>query len=311
MKKFWKATLIPGLFCILAGLALATVLFLGFSEELMEHADEFSINEDNFFEYFETDKFVSMTRAGTRYEEADTNASYYFEVPQRETITGIDFEIAVGEVEIRTGDTMEIAVTDMIENAISSYVEDGVWYITDILLDSGSVHSEYCPEITITIPKNFEMSRGDIYLAAGLMNVDKLTANDLYLEVDAGSLKIFSLTADNSLKIKNGVGEVKIFDADVKNVSLDNGIGYVFLSGAVSGQNTVKCGVGELKLVLTDRSRVDFNYDITCGIGEVRIGDSTYSGNVESSICGYDRSEADYFSVDCGIGHIEIDVNGN
>ena len=311
MKKFWKVTLIPGLFCIFAGLVLAAILLLGFREELIEHADEFSINEDNFFEFFAGDKYVRIGREGTRYLENDSHESYYFAVPQGEPVTGIDFEIAVGEVKISTGETMEIAVTDMFENAISSYVEDGVWYVTDSLIGNGSVYSEYCPEITITMPQDFEIKYGDIYLAAGLMNVDELVADVLCLEVDAGSLKILSLTADNSVVIKNGVGEVKIYDADVKNVSLDNGFGAVSFSGAISGHNVIKCGVGEVKLDLTDRDRVDFNYDITCGIGEVRIDNASYSGNVESSICGYDDSEADYFSVDCGIGYIEIDVSGN
>ncbi len=311
MKKFWKATLIPGLFCVLAGLVLSAILLLGFHEELVEHADEFSINEDNFFEYFENDKFISVTREGTHYGKSDTKESYYFRVPEEETITGIDFEIAVGEVEIRTGDTMEVVVTDMFENAISSYVKDGTWYITDRLIDSGSVHSEYLPEISIVMPDDLDLEYGDVYLAAGLMNVDNLVAGDLRIEVDAGSLKVFSLTADNSLTINNGVGEVKIYDADVENLSLDNGIGSISLTGAVSGHNTIKCGIGEVKISLTDRSYMDFNYDIDCGVGEVQIGDNRYSGNVKSNSGGYESSEADYFSIECGIGHIEIDINGN
>jgi len=309
MKKFWKATLIPGVICILAGLVLSAILTFGFHEELLEHADEFSINEDNFFEYFDNDRFVSMTRSGTRYDKSETKESYHFTVEQGETITGINFEIAVGEVEIRTGDTMEVVVTDMFENAISSHVEDGVWYITDSLIGSGSVHSDYSPEITITMPENLDLNKCDIYLAAGLMNIDKLNADDLILEVDAGSLKIFSLAAKDSLMIKNGVGEVKIYDAAIRNLSVEAGIGAIDITGAVSGYNTVKGGIGEVKLTLTDRNRVDFNYKVTCGIGEVEIGDMRFSGNTEN--ISYDRGEADYFELDCGIGHIEIDINGN
>ena len=128
MKKFWKATLIPGVICILAGLVLSAILTFGFHEELLEHADEFSINEDNFFEYFDNDRFASITRSGTRYDKSETKESYHFTAEQGENITGINFEIAVGEVDIRTGDTMEVVVTDMFENAISSYVEDGRIY---------------------------------------------------------------------------------------------------------------------------------------------------------------------------------------
>lgn len=309
MKKFWKATLIPGVICILAGLVLSAILTFGFHEELLEHADEFSINEDNFFEYFDNDRFVSVTRSGTRYDKSETKEAYHFAAEQGETITGINFEIAVGEVDIRTGDTMEVVVTDMFENAISSYVEDGVWYITDSLIGSGSVHSEYSPEITITMPENLALEDMTIYLAAGLMNAENLVAKDMQLEVDAGSLKVFYLMADNSLKIKNGVGEVKIYDAKVKNLTIEEGIGAIDVTGVVTGHNMIKGGIGEVKLTLADRSRVDFNYKVTCGIGEAEIGNMRFNGNTENF--SYDRGEADYFELDCGIGHIEIDVNGN
>ena len=309
MKKFWRVTLIPGLYCILAGLILAAILTLGFSDELREHADEFSINEDNFFEYFENDKFVSVTRRGTRYSKSDSKASYQYSVPAGENITGINFEFAVGEVEIRTGDIMEITVTDMFENAISSYTEDGVWYVTDSLLGSGSVHSEYSPEITITMPEEVALEFARIYLAAGLMGADELAAKEIELEVDAGSVKVFQLTAGNSLTISNGVGEVKIYDARVNNLTVEDGIGSIDITGAISGYNTVKCGMGEVKLTLTDRAELDFNYKATCGIGEVEIADRTFHGDCETSDFGH--PDADYFELDCGIGHIEINVNGN
>jgi len=217
-------------------------------------------------------------------------------------------EIAVGEVEIRTGDTMEVAVTDMFENAVSSYVEDGIWYITDSLLDSGSVHSEYLPEISITVPKDLAPEVMEIYLAAGVITADNLVAENMQLEVDAGSMKVFYLMAENSLAIKNGVGEVKIYDAKINNLTIDEGIGAISVTGKIAGHNVIKGGIGEVKLSLTDRSRVDFNYKVTCGIGEVEIGGMTFRGDTETT--SYDRSVADYFEVDCGIGHIEIEVNG-
>jgi len=309
MKKFWLFTLIPGIICILAGLVLAAILTFGFSEELLEHADEFSINENNFWEHFDNDKFLSSIREGTRYTKSDTKESYYFAVPEGEAVSGINFEIAVGDVQIRKGTTMEITVTDMFENAISSYVKDGIWYITDSLLGSRSVHSEYSPEITITLPEGPVLDFVKVYLAAGRMDVDHLEAEELRLEVDAGSLKIFHLCANALLEIKNGVGEVKIYDASAKNLSVDAGVGSVDVSGVITGHNVIKGGIGEVKINLTDRNRIDFNYKVTCGIGEVEIGDRVFHGNTENT--SYDPDNADYFEVDCGIGHIEIDISGN
>ena len=235
--------------------------------------------------------------------------SYHFAVPEGETITGISFEFAVGEVKIQTGKTMELAVTDMFENAISASVRGGVWYITDSLLDSGSVHSDYSPDITITLPADAVFEQAEIYLAAGLLSADELMAKEMNLEVDAGSLKIFELVAENSLVVKNGVGEVKVYDAKAKDLSIDNGIGAITLDGAISGHNEVKCGIGEVKLSLTDRRTVDFNYKVECGIGEVEIGDMVLHGDYKNT--SYDQAETDYFEVDCGIGHVEIKMTGH
>ena len=309
MKKFWKATLIPGLCCLLAGTILSAILALGFADELVEHRDEFSINEDNFFELFEVEEYRSVTREGTHYKESDTKESYYFAVPQGETISGIDFAFAVGEVEIKTGDVFEVTVVDMFENAISSEVRDGIWYIKDSLIDKGSVHSGYAPKITIIMPKETVFETLKVYLAAGLLEADELLANQAYLEVDAGSMTVFQFAAKNSLELKNGVGEIRIYDAVAKNLEVDNGIGAISITGVVSGQNAIECGIGEVKLTLTDRSELDFNYSVDCGIGEVEIGNKRFSGSVESN--SFDPKVSDYFELDCGIGHIEINVAGN
>ena len=309
MKKFWKATVIPGLFCILAGLVLAGVLVIGYSDELREHADEFSINEDNFFELFENNTFISVTREGTRYDASDAGESYQFMVEETENIIGISFEIAVGDVQIRTGDTMEIVVTDMFENAISSYVSDGVWYITDSLLDSGSVYSEYSPEVTITLPEDGFYERISVYLAAGRMDADKLAAKEMHLKVDAGSLKVFHLQAENLLTIENGAGEVRLYDVVAANLSVNQGIGAIDITGDITGHNTIQGGVGEIKLSLKNRESINFNYKVSGGIGEVAIGNRSIRGSMEN-FC-FDRGTADYFEVDCGIGRVEIDIDGN
>ncbi len=309
MKKFWKIILITGLSCLLAGGVLALVLGVEFADEIKDHWNELRITEGNFLDYFEVDEYMSVTRKGTRYNKADTQESYHFAVPEGEIITGIDFAFAVGEVKIKIGDDMELSVTDMFENAITSEIRNGVWYIEDRLLDSGSVHSDYSPDITVTIPDEMNFEQMKIYLAAGTMDVDKLAAENMFLEVDAGSLKVFDLVAEESLDIKNGVGEIRVYDMDAKNLNVDNGIGAISFVGAVSGHNTVKCGIGEVKLSLTDRSSVNFNYSIDCGIGEVEIDGSSFGGTVERN--NFDRSDADYFGLECGIGHIEISVDGN
>lgn len=306
MKKFWLTTIITGILCILAGLFLSAVLTFGFADELREHADEFSINEDNFFELFENDRFVSVTREGKRYNASDAKESYYFNVESTEDITGIDFELAVGDVQIRKGSAMELTVTDMFEDAVSAYVKDGVWYITDSLLDRGSVHSEYSPEVTITLPEDIFFEEVSIYLAAGRMDADKLAAKDMSLKVEAGSLKVFHLEAEDSLTLENGAGEIKLYDVDASNLTVNQGVGAIDITGDITGNNNIRGGVGEIKLSLTNRGKVDFNYKVKGGIGEVKIGDMVLHGDTTNM--SFDRDSADYFEIDCGIGRVELNV---
>lgn len=306
MKKFWLTTIITGILCILAGLFLSAVLTFGFADELREHADEFRINEDNFFELFENDRFVSVTREGKRYNASDAKESYYFNVESTEDITGIDFELAVGDVQIRKGSAMELTVTDMFEDAVSAYVKDGVWYITDSLLERGSVHSEYSPEVTITLPEDVFFEKVSIYLAAGRMDADKLAAKDMSLKVEAGSLKVFYLEAEDSLTLENGAGEIKLYDVDASNLTVNQGVGAIDITGDITGNNNIRGGVGEIKLSLTNRKRVDFNYKVNGGIGEVKIGDMVLHGDTTNM--SFDRDSADYFEIDCGIGRVELNV---
>lgn len=309
MKNFWKATIIPGLCCVLVGVILAVVLALGFSDELASYRNQLSINGENFWDFFEVDRFHSVTRTGTHYSRSETKESYDFTVSNAEEITGICFEFAVGDVKIKEGSTMELHVTDMFDDAIYSEVRDGIWYIKDALMEEGSVHSDYCPEIEVILPEKAYFEMLEIYVAAGLFQAEELRAEKVMLDVSAGSMKVMELEAAESLKLINGVGEIVVYNLMAQNLTVDNGVGAITLTGAVSGDNSVECGIGEVKINLTDRREIDFDYTIDCGIGEVEIDGINYHGNVEKSQAG--RGNVDSFTLDCGIGRIELNVNGN
>ena len=249
-----------------------------------------------------------MTRTGKRYSSLETKESYDFQVPQQVEVVGICFEFAVGDVRIKEGDTMELHVEDMFEDAIVSKVKDGIWYIEDALMEEGRVHSDYFPRIEITLPKETFFEQIEIYLAAGTFDAAELKAKQVLLDVSAGSMKVRELEAKESMKLTNGVGEIDVYDLEAHNLTVDNGVGSVGLTGKISGDNVVTCGIGEVKMKLTDRREVDFNYTIDCGIGEVEIDGISYHGNVEEV---QNNRVGDSFTLDCGIGHIELEVNGN
>lgn len=306
MKKFWKVLLLLGLGCIAAGFLLAAVLSVGFWDEIVSNRNYFSINEDNYWEFFEVRDYYKPSRNGLRYGKEDANQNYFYEVPEEEQITELRFEFALGEVSVLSGDTFSVRVRDMFEGAISSEVKDGIWYIKDALLKEGSVFSGYAPEIEITVPKGILLEKAIIRVEAGDFYIDELLADSVELWLKAGRMKVDSLTARRSLTVENGVGEIIIYSLDGKNLSLDNGIGATTLYGSLTGNNKIDCGIGEVKLVLTDRKHSDFGYSVDCGIGTVTVDGTSYSGMVKKS--DYNRGEADFFELSCGIGRIEIEL---
>lgn len=307
MKKFWKTMLLVGLGCIVAGFLLAAVLGIGFLDEIISHRGEFGINEDNYWEFFEVKDYYKKARRGTHYTREDANRSYFYEVPEGEQVAELNFEFALGKVSISMGDAFSVRVTDMFEGAIFSEIKNGIWYIEDSLLREGSVFSGYAPEIEITIPKDSLFEKVTIQAEAGEFYVDELLADTVELSLKAGRMRIERLAAQKKLVLVNGVGEINIYSLDGKNLSLDNGIGATALYGSLTGSNRIDCGIGEVRLVLKDRSRADFGYSVDCGIGTVIVDGTSYTGTVKHS--DYNRGEGDFFELFCGIGRIEIELN--
>lgn len=55
------------------------------------------------------------------------------------------------------------------------------------------------------------------------------------------------------------------------------GMGSVRLNGDVTERLDGECSMGELKLTLAGM-QTDFNYDLSCGMGELKVGDDSYNG---------------------------------
>ena len=65
----------------------------------------------------------------------------------------------------------------------------------------------------------------------------------------------------------------------------------------------IECGIGQINLTM-DGCEDDYNYDISCGVGEIVCGDRRYSG------IGHDdyvnNGAGKEMSLECGIGQINI-----
>ena len=309
MKRSWKILLTVGVVCVLIGGIFSAVLGFFFFDEIVAHKEELVFNHLDILDWDNGFYLRNVLQDGLYYDNSECDKVLYYDA-SRENVENIDFSFAVGKISITTGDEMCIHVENMFENAITSEVKDGTWYVKDSLREKGNAYSEYAPDIHIVLPVNKIFDTMEIELAAGIVEAELLRAEELILEVDAGSMTVQQLYATECLELQNGVGEMKLLSVQANNVTADNGIGSMSIFGEITGKNNIKCGIGEVNVVLRGREGIDFDYDVNCGVGEVMIGNSKHSG------IGYHHKEShhgtasqkDYFYLDCGIGCIRLNL---
>ena len=121
-------------------------------------------------------------------------------------------------------------------------------------------------KIVIVIPIDMIFQEVDFQIGAGQADVSGLKANQVDIEVGAGKMNITNL--------------------DVKELNVETGAGKLYAE--LVGKQT------------------DYSYNLECGIGQLKIGDSTYTGlGTEQKISnpGAER----FADIECGVGEIEIE----
>ena len=80
-------------------------------------------------------------------------------------------------------------------------------------------------------------------------------------------------------------------------------MGTVEVSGDTRQKADLECGVGSLVYTAAGKE-TDFNYRLECGVGELNIGESSYSGlGVERTI---DNRAQRTMDISCDVGSTEI-----
>lgn len=121
-------------------------------------------------------------------------------------------------------------------------------------------------KIVIVIPKDMAFEEVDLELGAGLANVTGLNANSVDIEVGAGQMNITGL--------------------DAQKISAETGTGKLYAE--LVGKET------------------DYSYNLECGIGQLKVGNSSYSGlGAEQNISNTGATRR--LDLECGIGELQIE----
>ncbi|MDY3919778.1 MAG: DUF4097 family beta strand repeat-containing protein [Candidatus Limivivens sp.] len=110
-------------------------------------------------------------------------------------------------------------------------------------------------------------------------------------------------TVFDTIALSAGVGTVDLTDLTCRRLEVESGVGSVYFAGDVTGTCRISGGVGEVEMKLAG-SAADFNYSLDCGIGEITVGDSIYSGLGNTREINHQAKKE--MDVDCGIGSVRI-----
>ena len=77
------------------------------------------------------------------------------------------------------------------------------------------------------------------------------------------------------------------------------------IAGEILGNLDADCGVGEIKLDLSGREE-DYNYNISCGVGDIDLNDKHYSFAEDDII--RNENAIGTFNLNCSVGSLEVNI---
>lgn len=225
-------------------------------------------------------------------------------------VENLVFEAGACNIDVVTGeeDTYVLRYEGLKYGDLSSRLEDGELKITykqeknrtAKMLFSDDVDDQ---QITLMIPKDAVLTSAFLEFGAADIEIEQLVAEKLYVTVGTGELKADNLTATEFAKLKVGAGAFYAEKVKLTNAELECGVGEMGLSGNITGESTVDCGVGSMELEL-DGKQEEYYGELSCGLGEIRCGSIQIEGSGNRS---YGTSSAERrMDIKCGIGEVDV-----
>ena len=297
MNKVLKGFLIAACVCILLGIAvLVGVMASGGSAVVRDVMQNGGVYWDN--NGFHVGPDVIIDYNDEDWAESITNGKEHT-VPV-DGIEEVDIELKAGVFKIVEGDTDEIIVRSSNEVAVFAD-NDSISIETEdknIIFGVGNDGQN----VEITLPKGHEFHTMEIEVAAGELDVDSLSAEEITLEAGAGIIEVDNLLCEKAV-ISVGAGEAIVKNGVAKDVGLDVGMGDFQFDGSIIGDLDADCGMGNMDITLAGTEN-DYDYQIDCGMGDVSIGNTSFGGMASSKEIDNDADAE--FDLDCGMGSINI-----
>lgn len=187
------------------------------------------------------------------------------------------------------------------------YVEDNDGKRSDDVYISGNtlyIENDGRREpLYIILPSEYLFNYVDINLEAGYLQVERLKGKNMLISVGAGELAAENIVSEDSCQLSCGAGSIRAERMTVTSLTASVGLGSIDLTLTGIESADIKTGIGETILNLP-RSSKDYDYQVSCGAGEVTIDGDSYSGLGRSH--GMVNDTGRMLRIDNGMGTTEL-----
>lgn len=244
-----------------------------------------------------------------RRDSDDSNNRNNTEISQTyESIADVDnisIDHSFGNLTIKTGDVdmVEVASDDLKDDLDIKKTMDGTLIIKSRrdfrdLFDRIN-RDEQKGNITIYIPKGYDLTKLKIDAGAGNILLEDLTVEKLDIDAGAGVIFANNIKADSAI-LDGGVGDMRFLDVTFENADLDCGVGNMTVTGYLLGKSDIDCGVGEVNLEIKGTVD-DYNLKIEKGLGTILVNGTKFSDLEWNNI-----SASNALDISGGLGNIDI-----
>lgn len=181
------------------------------------------------------------------------------------------------------GDKIRVNVANDAKNDVVVKETSGKITITDTR--SGNVKKK--KQIKVIVPSGKDFDTVSLGVDMGTIDLEcDLKVQELSVEVGAGEFSGYGNITAAYCDLQVGAGTIDIDQLDIQKLNAD-------------------CGAGEIDMVVTGKEK-DYNYDLSCGMGEINLEDSEYSGiGIEKNIS--NEGARKDMVLECGMGEIDVE----
>ena len=184
------------------------------------------------------------------------------------------------------GDKIRVNVANDAKNDVVVKETSGKITITDTR--SGNVKKK--KQIKVIVPSGKDFDTVSLGVDMGTIDLEcDLKVQELSVKVGAGEFSGYGNITAAYCDLQVGAGTIDIDQLDVQKLNAD-------------------CSAGEIDMVVTGKEK-DYNYDLSCGMGEINLEDSEYSGiGIEKNIS--NEGARKDMVLECGMGEIDVEFTG-